>query len=94
MYAIQKVLDNLTQKEKLYCAIEVLRQIEFLLPKGGVGYKGTRLFKPKLIKDVFREKTQKFVLDSYSDKEYGKSMKETTNPDLRLRFITCELAGL
>ena len=56
----------------------------FQLPKDSVGHKGTKLFNPKPIKDVFREKTQKFVLDSYSDKEYGKSMKETTNPDLQL----------
>lgn len=84
IYAMQKGLDNLTQKEKLYCAIEVLRQIEPLLPKDSVGHKGTKLFNPKPIKDVFRDKTQKFALDSYSDKEYGKSMKETTNPDLQL----------
>ena len=45
IYAKQEVLDNLTQKEKLYCAIKVLRQIEPMLSKGGVGYKGTNLFK-------------------------------------------------
>lgn len=79
IYAKQEVLDNLTQKEKLYCAIEVLRQIEPLLSKGGIGYKGTKLFKPKQIKDVFREHTQKFSLDGSSDKELGKSMMETDN---------------
>ena len=84
IYAKQEVLDNLTQKEKLYCAIEVLRQIEPLLSKGGIGYKGTKLFRPKQIKDVFREHRQKFSLDASSDKELGKSMMETENMYLRM----------
>ena len=84
IYAKQEVLDNLTQKEKLFCAIEVLRQIEPLLSKGGIGYKGTKLFRPKQIKDVFRERTLKFSLDGSSDKELGKSMLETENMYLRM----------
>lgn len=84
IYAKQEVLDNLTQKEKLFCAIEALRQIEPLLSKGGIGYKGTKLFIPKQIKDVFRERTQKFSLDGSSDKELGKSMLETENMYLRM----------
>ena len=84
IYAKQEVLDNLTQKEKLFCAIEVLRQIEPLLSKGGIGYKGTKLFRPKQIKDVFRERKQKFSLDGSSDKELGKSMMETENMYLRM----------
>lgn len=82
--AKQETLDNLTQKDKLFCAIEVLRQIEPLLSKGGIGYKGTKLFKPKQIKDVFREHTQKFSLDNSSDRELGKSMMETENMYLRM----------
>ena len=84
IYAKQEVLDNLTQKEKLYSAVEILRQIEPLLSKGGIGYKGTKQFKQKPIKDVFREHKQKFSLDNSSDKEYGKSMMETDNMYLRM----------
>lgn len=84
IYAKQEVLDNLTQKEKLFCAIEVLRQIEPLLSKGGIGYKGTKLFRHKQIKDVFRERTQKFSLEGSSDKELGKSMLETENMYLHM----------
>ncbi len=84
IYAKQEVLDNLTQKEKLFCAIEVLRQIEPLLSKGGIGYKGTKQFRPRPIKDVFRERTQRFSLDGSTDKEYGKSMMETENMYLRM----------
>ena len=84
IYAKQEVLDSLTQKEKLFCAIEVLRQIEPMLSKGGIGYKGTKQFSPRPIKDVFRERTQKFSLDGSSDKELGKSMMETDNMCLRM----------
>lgn len=84
IYAKHEVLDNLTQKDKLFCAIEVLCQIEPLLSKGGIGYKGTKLFRPKQIKDVFRERTQKFSIDGSSDKEMGKSMSETDNMYLRM----------
>ena len=84
IYAKQEVLDDLTQKEKLYCAIEVLRQIEPLLSKGGIAYKGTKQFRPRLIKDVFRERTQRFTLDDSTDKEYGKSIAQTENTDLRM----------
>lgn len=84
IYAKQEVLDNLSQKDKLFCAIDVLKQIEPLLSKGGIGYKGSKRFQPKQIKEVFREKTQKFALDDSSDKEFGKSMKETDNTALRM----------
>ena len=84
IYAKKEILDNLTQKEKLFCAIETLKQIEPLLSKGGIGYKGTKEFKPRAIKNIFRERTQKFSLDDYSDKELGKSMLDTNNTDLRM----------
>lgn len=84
IFAVQEKLDNLSQKDKLFCAVQVLKQIEPQLTNGGIGYKGTRLFSPRPIKSVFREKTQKFALDGSLDKEYGKSMKETDNPELRL----------
>ena len=84
IFAIQEKLDNLSQKDKLFCAVQVLKQIEPQLTNGGIGYKGTRLFSPRPIKSVFREKTQKFALDGSLDKEYGKSMKETDNIELRL----------
>ena len=84
IYAKQETLDNLTQKDKLHCVVEVLRQIEPLMSKGGIGYKGTKLFRPKLIKNIFRERTQKFSIDGSSDREIGKSMNETDNMDLRM----------
>ena len=84
VYAAQDELDDMEQKNKLYCAVEVLKQIEPLLSKGGVGYKGSKQFRPEYVRDVFREKSQNFALDSSSDKEYGKSMKETENPELRM----------
>lgn len=86
IYARKDILDNLTPKVKLFSAIEVLKQIEPLLLKGGVGYKGTTQFYPKQIKDVFREKILKFSLDESSDKELGKSMNETEDLSLRMNL--------
>ena len=84
IFAKKETLNNLTQKEKLYSAIEVLRQIEPLLAKGGIGHKGTKRFHPRQIKDVFRNHTQKFATNNSSEKELGVSMKETTNMNLRM----------
>jgi len=83
--------DELSLKDKLYIAIDVLKQIEPLLNKGGVGYKGSKNFTPKAFKDVFKDHSMKIVVESSSsEKEFGVSMKETTNNDLRLDLSTCE----
>lgn len=83
--------DELSLKDKLYIAIDVLKQIELLLNKGGVGYKGSKNFTPKAFKDVFKDHSMKIVVESSSsEKEFGVSMKETTNNDLRLDLSTCE----
>lgn len=90
IYAGQEILDRMSQRDKLYCAVETLRQIEPGLAKGGVGYKGTELFKAKRIQEVFREKTQKFSLDDVSDKEWGRPMGETENEELRMDLSTVD----
>ncbi len=77
------VLKNLTQSQKLQIAINVLHQIEPQLAKGGVGYKGTTSFEPRMIKDVFRDHKLKFTITGSSDKELGKSMKDSENLLLR-----------
>ena len=46
-------VESYSQKDKLYIAKEVLRQIEPLLTLRGKSYRGSREFKPSMIKDVF-----------------------------------------
>ena len=87
----RKNFEELSQKDKLNVAIDVLKQIEPLLNKGGVGHKGSKIFTPIAFKDVFKDHSMKITIEpSSSEKEFGVSMKETTNNDLRLDLSTCD----
>ena len=74
-----------SQKDKLYIAKEVLRQIEPLLTLRGKSYRGSRKFKPSMIKDVFSsQKTLNFSKQGpSSNQEFGLSMKESRRTELR-----------
>ena len=74
-----------SQKDKLYIAKEVLKQIEPILTIRGKSYKGSKEFKPSMIKDVFSsQKTLNFAKQtSSSNQEFGLSMKESRRPELR-----------
>ena len=74
-----------SQKDKLYIAKEVLRQFEPLLTIRGKSYRGSREFKPSMIKDVFSSrKTLNFAKQGAgSNQEFGLSMKESRRVDLR-----------
>lgn len=74
-----------SQKDKLYIAKEVLRQIEPLLTLRGKSYRGSREFKPSMINDVFSsQKTLNFAKQgSSSNQEFGLSMKESRRTELR-----------
>lgn len=78
----EEVINNLSPKEQLNVVTEVLRQIIPLLSKGGVGTRGTKEFKGRMVRDVFKDHTFK-VLDGTENKEEGKSIKATTNTLLR-----------
>lgn len=74
-----------SQKDKLYIAKEVLRQIEPLLTLRGKSYRGSHEFKPSMIKDVFSsQKTLNFAKQGpSSNQEFGLSMKESRRTELR-----------
>ena len=74
-----------SQKDKLYIAKEVLRQIEPLLTLRGKSYRGSREFKPSMIKNVFSsQKTLNFAKQGpSSNQEFGLSMKESRRTELR-----------
>lgn len=88
IYGTDEVLSNLSQKDKLFCAIEVLKQIEPLMAKGGIGVRGSKRFTPRQIKDTFKDHKLKVALDD-SDREYGKSMTEAANLFLRMDLDKC-----
>lgn len=83
-------LENLTQKDKLYVVTEVLRQIQPVLSRSQLGLRGSKEFRPYQISAVFKDHVQKFSLDSSSDKEYGTSMRETLNDELRMDLSKAE----
>jgi type III restriction enzyme len=75
----EDVIADLSQLNKLGIATEVLRQIEPMLSKSGVGIRGTKQFTPKSLRDKIKDKVLKVSLDGSDDKEFGKSMKESVN---------------
>lgn len=81
---------KLSQREKLLIAIDVLRQVEPQIKKGGKGFRGSTHFTPKAFSAIFRDHTLKINLDSSVGKEYGISMKETLNKDLILDLGACD----
>lgn len=84
VYSSRERLDNLSQKDRLLVVMEVLRQIEPLLSRSQIEYRGSKEFWPKLIRTIFKDHTQKISLDSSGDKEFGVSMLETRNDELRM----------
>lgn len=92
VYGKAEILSNLSRKEKLYTVVEVLRQIEPMLSRGGIGTRGSKRFTPKQVRDVFHDHRYKVAIGKGS-KEDGVSMKETTNPFLRLDLMNCAWYG-
>lgn len=85
----KEVINNLSQKDKLNIALEVLKQITPLLAKSGIGFRGTKAFKARQIRDVFHDHTFR-VSEGGKDKEEGISIKATLNPLLRMDVETAE----
>ena len=83
----EEVISELSQLNKLGIATEVLRQIEPMLSKSGVGIRGTKRFTAKSLRDTIKDKVLKVSLDGSDDKEFGKSMKESAN-----LFLTTDLS--
>lgn len=54
VYGREDVVNNLTQKQKLFTVVEVLRQIEPMLSTGGIITVGSKRFNSKQFRDVFR----------------------------------------
>lgn len=85
VFGKERQVEAYSQKDKLYIAKEVLRQIEPLLTLRGKSYRGSREFKPSMIKDVFSsQKTLNFAKQGpNSNQEFGLSMKESRRTELR-----------
>jgi len=67
-------IKNLTPKEKLDASVKVLENISAVLASDKIEFKGSKEFKPYLLKDKIKDKVLNFTLNESEDKEYGKSM--------------------
>jgi len=65
---------NLSPDEQLDSAIQILETIAKLISSDKVEFKGTKLFKPYMLKDRFTDKTLNFAQDDDGDREFGRSM--------------------
>lgn len=90
VYSSKDRLENLSQSDKLHVVIDVLRQIEPSLSHELIGFRGSKEFIPHLIQETFKDYKQKISLDSSDDKEYGQSMLESNNSELRMDLSQTE----
>jgi len=69
-------IENLTPGEKLDAATQILDTIAGVIASDKVEFKGTKSFKPYMLKEKFTDKTLNFALDDNGDKEFGRSMND------------------
>ncbi|SDK22541.1 type III restriction enzyme [Methylophilus rhizosphaerae] len=67
-------VNNLSPDEMLDATIQVLTSISTFISSDKIEYKGSKKFHPRMIKEVFTDKTLNFTIDDSGDKEFGKSM--------------------
>lgn len=67
-------IDNLSQDEKIGICVEVLLSIAEDLKSNQVEYKGSKTFKPYLLKEKIDDVVLKFSKNDSEDQEFGKSM--------------------
>ena len=77
-------ISRLTQDDKLFIVVCLLKTLSDRLNMENVEYKGGKEFMPCMVKDTFVDKTLNIVNDDSSDREYGIAQRETTNSPLNM----------
>lgn len=77
-------INNISPRQKLDVAVNVLEKVSQVIISDKVEYKGTKEFKPHEVRKRFRDKTLNIFVNEGGDQEYGISQSETANPALRL----------
>ena len=80
----EKGVVNLSQENKLDIVIKLLNKLSSKIQAENVEYKGTKEFKPFMVKETFIDKTLNIVNDGLGDKENGIAQSETTNQSLNM----------
>lgn len=79
---------NLSADEKLDAVIQVLNEISGVIASDKLEFKGSKEFKPRMMKEVFTDKTLNFMIDGGEDQEFGKSMNNATETAYHLDLST------
>ncbi len=78
-------LANLDPDDKLQVTLAALSELRNQITKDYTKYKGTKLFKPKKVKELLKDKFLKIPIEINS-KETGQPMSESINLDLKLKL--------
>lgn len=81
-------IKNLTPDEKLDATIQVLKAIAEVIASDKIEYKGSKKFVPRMVRDVFSDKTLNFMVDDGGDKEFGRSMNDPAETAYHLDLST------
>lgn len=81
-------IKNLTPDEKLDATIQVLTVISEVIASDKIEYKGSKKFSPRMVRDVFSDKTLNFMMDDGGDKEFGRSMNDPAETAYHLDLST------
>ena len=79
---------NLSPDEKLDAVIQVLNEISGVIASDKIEFKGSKEFKPRMMREVFTDKTLNFMIDGGEDQEFGKSMNNATETAYHLDLTT------
>ena len=79
---------NLSADEKLDAVVQVLNEISGLIASDKIEFKGSKEFKPRMMKEVFTDKALNFMIDGGEDQEFGKSMNNATETAYHLDLTT------
>ncbi|BBL23438.1 DEAD/DEAH box helicase family protein [Comamonas terrigena] len=81
-------IKNLTPDEKLDATIQALTAIAEVIASDKIEYKGSKKFVPRMVRDVFSDKTLNFMVDDGGDKEFGRSMNDPAETAYHLDLST------
>jgi type III restriction enzyme len=82
-------VNDLIPEDKLQAATKVLMEVADGIASDKLEYKGTKEFKPYMLKDkISKQKTLNFSSDEGDDKEFGKSMNNATETAYHLDLST------
>ena len=75
---------ELTQEEKLNCALHILKTLQPDIEKGNIDFKGSKVFTPNSIQYIFTDREMNFSLSVDGDAETGYPM---SRPKLEKHFL-------